>query len=36
VTPTLLKPYVQGVNRTTNDSENPGDRFLETIFIAEH
>ena len=36
VTPSLLKPYVQGVNATTNDSENPGDRFLETISIAEH
>lgn len=36
VTPTLLKPYVSGVNRTTNDSENPGDRFLETIQILKH
>jgi oligopeptide transport system substrate-binding protein len=36
VTPTLLKPYVDGEQRTTNDSENPGDRFLETIRILEH
>jgi len=36
VTPALLKPYVSGVNATTNDSENPGDRFYETIQILKH
>ena len=36
VTPSLLKSYVSGVQRTTNDSENPGDRFYETIQILKH
>jgi oligopeptide transport system substrate-binding protein len=36
VTPVLIKPYVAGVQQTTNDSENPGDRFLETISILKH
>jgi oligopeptide transport system substrate-binding protein len=32
----MVKPYMQGVQITASDSENPGDRFWETIKIGEH
>lgn len=33
VTRFLVKPYVKGVQITPQDHENPGDNFLETIFL---
>jgi oligopeptide transport system substrate-binding protein len=33
-TRTLVKPYVQGVQITPQDHTNPGDNFLETIFMT--
>jgi oligopeptide transport system substrate-binding protein len=32
----LVKPYVQGIQITSIDSENPGDRLLESVSIAAH
>jgi ABC-type oligopeptide transport system substrate-binding subunit len=32
----LVQPYVQGVQGTSSDSQNIGDRFYETISIAAH
>jgi oligopeptide transport system substrate-binding protein len=36
VTPSLQKPYVAGLIATSNDSQNAGDKFPETISILEH
>jgi ABC-type oligopeptide transport system substrate-binding subunit len=36
VTPWLVKPYVSGVVATSNDSQNIGDKFPETISILQH
>jgi ABC-type oligopeptide transport system substrate-binding subunit len=36
VTRFLVKPYVQGVEITSIDSENPGDRLLEKVSLAAH